>query len=549
MIGHYNLLIVDDSNFIRLTLRKCLQSNRNAPIQVTEAHDGQHALEILASNSFDLIITDLEMPNLDGLGLIAELRKSSKYDEVPIIFLTSIDTSDKKVTAFECGATDYLIKPFIAEELIARIFAHLERKFMMEAVRKKAKVAENLTVFYRRLRSINLDNLEHTLIFLLINHLRIGSVALWEFDQNRQQLKLKIASDELAAELPAQTESNSSMWQAFDEKKPVFLENLDGAAIESLGFSLDAYSGGAITVLPLAIDEKRFGVLSLTNFPTTFFSDYELTHLESMQHYISNAFQNAFSYKIIKEKQQQTNEELKQAKETQLAVLPQRIPKLSCMKIVTKYVAMEEIGGDLYDILEFSGDKVGILVADVTGHGIAAALISCMSSSLFKATAAPDQLPKDVLTYINDQLETRMPDGKFVTAFYSIYDAAEQTLSYSIAGHPPGYVIRAQTDEIFSLHENTGVPLGVFSGDIAFFEGASIKLQKGDRVFLYTDGIVEITDLEEEMFGHERLQKFLLENSTVPLDEVLDQLYVHVLKTTSHQDFDDDITLVAFEII
>ncbi|MBF0287452.1 MAG: SpoIIE family protein phosphatase [SAR324 cluster bacterium] len=548
MIGHYKLLIVDDSNFIRLTLKKCLQSNKNAPIQVTEAHDGQHALEILSADSFDLIITDLEMPNLNGLGLIAELRKSAKYDEVPIIFLTSVDTSDKKVSAFECGATDYLIKPFIAEELIARIFAHLERKFMMEAVRKKAKVAENLTVFYRRLRSINLENLEHTLIFLLINHLRVGSVALWEFDQSKEVLQLKISSDKLGTELPPQTDNESPMWKAFEEKQPVFLENLEGAAVENLGFNLQAYSGGAITVIPLAIDDKRFGILNLANFPATFFSDYELTHLEALQHYISNSFENAFSYKIIKEKQEQTKAELKQAKDTQLAVLPQKIPKLPYMKIVTKYSAMEEIGGDLYDILELSEDKVGILVADVTGHGIPAALISCMSSSLFKATAASDILPKDVLTYINDQLETRMPDGKFVTAFYSTYDAARETLFYSIAGHPPGYVVREATGEIFPLQENTGVPLGVFSGDIASYDDASMKLQKGDRVFFYTDGIVEISDPQEEMFGNARLKEFLLANSKTPIENVLDELYSHVLQATSHQEYDDDITLVAFEI-
>lgn len=547
MIGAYKILIVDDSNFIRLTLRKYLQAQKSAPIEVTEAYDGKRALEILATQEFDLILTDLEMPNMNGLQLISELRRNPKYDGIPIIFLTSVDSSATKVEAFECGATDYLIKPCISEELVARILAHLERKFMNEAMEKKAVVAENLTTFYRSLQSLNLEELETNLISMVIDHLHIGSVALWEYSPRENQLLLKRGSDELASQPKPHSKDNPLMWKAFEQKTPFFHEELSEDEIESLGFNIDAYSGSVITTLPLFFEETLLGALNLTNVPEDFFTTFELTHFETIQHYISNIFMNARSYRLIQDKQLQTEQELEQAKRTQLAVLPQKIPEFPFMAFTVKYDAMEQIGGDLYDIIEFSKGRVGILVADVTGHGIPAALISCMSVSLFRAMTTHNDVPADVLHHINQELVPRIPDGKFVTAFYSIYDPTSHTLFYSIGGHPEGYLLRG--NEVIPLNENIGLPLGIFGGDISDFEGASVTLQKHDRVLLYTDGIIEIAPPSGELYGNSRLKEFLAENHELPLSELLDKVYHHALDYSQKEAFDDDITLVAFEIL
>ncbi|MBF0276246.1 MAG: SpoIIE family protein phosphatase [SAR324 cluster bacterium] len=547
MSRNHKILIVDDSKFIRLTLRQCLESYQITPINVTEAYDGVHALEILASQEFDLILTDLEMPRMNGLGLISELRKQNKFDDVPIIFLTSVDSADVKVSAFQSGATDYVVKPFTAEELIARIIAHLERKFMTEAIQKKAVVSESLTYFYRRLRSINLEELYNIIVVLFTQHFKVGSVALWEYENESQILHLKVASDSLPAVPAPQTRENKILWGSFQASQPVVSECPSASLLNNLGFSSDIDVNSPLTFLPLFMGETRLGVLNLANFPSDFFSNYELTHLESIQHYLSNALQNAFSFRVIQEKQRQTNEELEQAKSTQLAILPQTTPVIPFMKIATKYVSMEQIGGDLYDIFEFDEENVGVLVADVTGHGIPAALISCMSSSLFNAFASKESSPEKVLTQVNDELTVRMPEAKFVTAFYATYDSNSQIFSYAVAGHPEAYVIR-ESGEVIGLADQLGLPLGIFSSDISGFGSASIKLQKNDRIFLYTDGIVEIANPEKEMFGANRLQKFLLESKSIPLNEMLDKLYSHALSFSRRSSFDDDITLLAFDI-
>ena len=100
MFGQYNILIVDDSKFVRLAVRSCLLEDQSDPIVITEAKHGKHALEILSNQNFDLILTDLEMPEMNGLELISQLRQDTKYDEIPIIFLTSVEDASKKVAAF-----------------------------------------------------------------------------------------------------------------------------------------------------------------------------------------------------------------------------------------------------------------------------------------------------------------------------------------------------------------------------------------------------------------------------------------------------------------
>lgn len=547
MMGAYKILIVDDSNFIRLTIRKYLEEQRSAPVEVTEAFDGKRALEILAGHEFDLILTDLEMPNMTGLELIAELRRDVRFDSVPIIFLTSVDDSKTKVTAFECGATDYLIKPCISEELIARVMAHLERKFMTEAIEKKASVAENLTTFYRSMRSQHQEKLENEVITLLANLFHIGSVALWEFEASKNRLVLKKSSDELEIPSEPQIRGEGLMWKACASVSLSHLEGLKKEEVESLGFNSAAHSGSAITVLPLFWNENVLGVLNLTNFPQDFFFHYELTHLEAIQHYISNLFQNAQAYRYIQDKQLQTEQELEQAKATQTSILPQKLPDTPSVKFVVKYVSMEQIGGDLYDMIEFPDNRTGVFVADVTGHGIAAALISCMSVSLFRAVANGTLTVEQVLAQINRELYSRIPDGKFVTGIYCIYDPEQKQIDYCIGGHPEGYILRGT--EVIPIGEEIGLPLGIFGDDIAEFVGASLKVEKGDLVVLYTDGIVEMASPSGEMYGNQRLKDFLSENHESPLDQILDQLYAHALAFSKRSSFDDDITLVAFEIL
>ncbi len=243
---------------------------------------------------------------------------------------------------------------------------------------------------------------------------------------------------------------------------------------------------------------------------------------------------------------QRITQELEQARKTQLALLPS-IPAIPGCHIVAKYEPMEQIGGDFYDIFEFNSHAVGIVVADVTGHGIPAALISFMVSSLFKTTAPKLRDVQTTIVQINNALEGKIPEDKFATTFYCIYDAHTRMLTYSTMGHPPGYLVRCQTQEILQLKSN-GILLGILPIQQDQYGSHAIQLLPGDKVFLYTDGLIEMPSQDGKIFGKKRLEAFLFDHRHLAIDDLIEAAYLHVLKHANAVDYIDDITIVGLEL-
>ncbi len=254
------------------------------------------------------------------------------------------------------------------------------------------------------------------------------------------------------------------------------------------------------------------------------------------------------SFQTIKEQQVQITQELDEARHTQQVLFPETLPTISGAQIVCKYVPMEQIGGDFYDVVELEKDKVGILIADVTGHGISAALLSFMISSVFKNCAPGLDSTEMVLNLTNGFLCGKLPESKFATLLYTIYDATSRELVYTSASHPPGYVIRPQTKELFPL-KTEGIMVGCFPNDIANYEEQRFQLQPGDKVFLYTDGIIEVSNTEDNILGDEALESWLIEHGELPIQEILDQLYEHCLEFSNYQGIGDDVTMIGLEVL
>ncbi|MBF0279363.1 MAG: SpoIIE family protein phosphatase [SAR324 cluster bacterium] len=244
---------------------------------------------------------------------------------------------------------------------------------------------------------------------------------------------------------------------------------------------------------------------------------------------------------------QRITQELEQARKTQMAILPQSIPSLPGCQIAAKYKPMEQIGGDFYDIFEFKRNKTGILLADVTGHGIPAALISFMVSSLFKSIAPKKQDIKNTIAQINNSLRKGLPQDTFATVFYCIYNSKSKVLNYISMGHPPGYLIRPRTQQILPL-QSPGVLLGAFPILIENLKPKSVQLMPGDKVLLYTDGLTEMFSKSEKIFGKVQLESFLLKQKDLAIEELIESAYLHVLKYAETADFSDDVTLVGLEL-
>lgn len=208
---------------------------------------------------------------------------------------------------------------------------------------------------------------------------------------------------------------------------------------------------------------------------------------------------------------------------------------------------MEEVGGDFYDVFELEPNVFGLLVADVTGHGVSAALLSFMFYSIFSNARNSGKSTELTVRLTNEYLTGKIERGKFATLFYAIYNASTRQLTYTGAGHPNGFIIRPSSDEIIELHTE-GILVGFFSPQNAKFEEKTIQLHPKDKVLLYTNGIIEVLDDQEEMLGSARLKSFLLENKHGHIEELLEQIYQLGNKFCEYSGFGDDITMIGLEV-
>src|ERR1700730_16121777 len=199
------------------------------------------------------------------------------------------------------------------------------------------------------------------------------------------------------------------------------------------------------------------------------------------------------------------NKELEIARRIQSSILPQSVPTLAGLEIAARYVPMSAVAGDFYDFLCINEKRVGILVADVTGHGVPAALIASMLKVAFGGQADHAHDPARVLTGLNRSLCGNF-EAHFVTAAYLFVDLEKRLLHYSAAAHPPLMLLSGAAGNVLEIEEND-LMLGMFPD--AVYSSVEICVGPGDRCLLYTDGILEARNADGEEFGKSRWKEFL----------------------------------------
>ena len=242
------------------------------------------------------------------------------------------------------------------------------------------------------------------------------------------------------------------------------------------------------------------------------------------------------------------NAELDQASKAQKFILPLKLPDNNLIKFSAIYKPMDQIGGDFYDVLELGEGIYGVLVADVTGHGIPASLLTFMTSLAFKNSALNVDSTELLVSLTNKNLIGKMPKNAFITMFYAIYDSNSKILKYTQAGHPPAFVIRHSTQEVIML-ETAGNMVGVFSERKVAYGENIIRLHAGDKIVLYTDAIIESRSRGHQMLGIDGLSKYLRDHANHPIDELLQKTYQYGLDFSGGKSFDDDFTMVGFEVL
>lgn len=225
--------------------------------------------------------------------------------------------------------------------------------------------------------------------------------------------------------------------------------------------------------------------------------------------WMSNLFGRATNTLVLSRQLREANaamdREMKVVADIQRSLLPTVLPSLPTLELAAHYQTSKNAGGDYYDFFELPEGKLGILIADVAGHGTPAAVLMAILHAIAHLAPGENAAPAAMLRFLNSHLSAKYTGdgGTFVTAFYGVYDPATRRLSYSSAGHPHPLVVRCECTGVSLLDMAQGLPLGI-DRNAAYVTGEH-QLNAGDTLVLYTDGITEARGPGGRMYGEARL--------------------------------------------
>jgi len=379
------ILLVKDSSTMRRMLGTLLKEEG---YEVLTANDGAEGLaQARAEPRPDLILTDYEMPQLDGPGLCKGVKEDPDLRTIPVLMLTTLGETRNKVTGLESGADDYIQKP---------------------------KCPDDIQEMFARIRA----------------HLRIADLRSELAERNR------------------------------------LLE----AAHKKLTFELNL------------------------------------------------------------------------ARKVQEAMMPRPPTPRGVLRVAVRYTPANQLGGDVYDFYRLDNNRLGILVADVSGHGVNSAMLSGMVKALAAGLSIAVLEPGELLAGLDVAGEQYFPEGYFCTGFYLIADEDTGLLRYAGVGHPPAIIIGPNGPR--TLPSNPGM-LGI--GMVDGTAGASDRLEPGESLILYTDGLPDAMDPSDVVFGEDRLKTLLQSHHGNDPTEILDQGAGAVLAHTAPNTPADDINIIVLQ--
>ncbi len=295
--------------------------------------------------------------------------------------------------------------------------------------------------------------------------------------------------------------------------------------------------------VPLIHQGNPVGVMTIESTRRGNFNTEHEQMLAALGGTLAIAVVNARLYEELHARERKLDNNLQLAKQVQLSMLPDEPPGIPGFEIGTAYHAADNLSGDFYDFLRFSSQKNGILIADVSGKGVAAAMIMAASRGAVRTTAQHREQPNAVLHAANRRLFRDIQRNVYVTMCYGVLDPTQGSFTYSSAGHFPPVLVSA-SGEVKYL-EAGGTVLGMF--DDTRFEEETVDLRSGDLICFYTDGIVDAFNKDDDVYGEERLEKLLLATRQLPAAEISRLLVDSVEDFSRGCAQHDDMTVIVLK--
>jgi sigma-B regulation protein RsbU (phosphoserine phosphatase) len=258
--------------------------------------------------------------------------------------------------------------------------------------------------------------------------------------------------------------------------------------------------------IPLHAEGKLVGVFTASHPDLDGFPREQLRLLQALCTHVASAIHNAQRFQQERQERERMSREAEEARTIQQALLPKSSPYIPGFAVSAFSISAGAVGGDWYDFIPMDDGCWALVLADVAGKGTAAALLMSATRGMLRSLAETDCTPSEVLTKLNRLLVEDFPAGRFVTMVYAVLDPARRKLLFASAGHLQPLLITGDTARFVETEK--GIPLGIGPGGYSQIE---VDLPKDSRLVLYSDGITEAEDGDEEEYGAERLQNHVLQ--------------------------------------
>jgi sigma-B regulation protein RsbU (phosphoserine phosphatase) len=426
--------------------------------------------------------------------------------------------------------------------IASRMAAGIENAQLYTRTTKQARILVLLNEIARELTSIlNLDELLGRIAELLrrLIDFQMFSILLLDSSGENLQHRFSLRFNENVHVKQAIPLGRGLVGQAAETKQAIVVPDVskDPRYIESNPETRSEL------VVPLVYKDKVIGVLDLEHTRRGFFTDDHRRTMMTLAAQVAIAIENARLYEEIARQERRLERDLALARELQMRLLPQTLPKVAHLELAARFSPARAIGGDLYDFIPYSLSRLGIAIGDVSGKGAPAAIYAALVSGILRSHAPIEPGPAEMLSAVNLSLAERRIEAQFVSLIYAVWDDEHRTLLVANSGLPrPVYVHDGKNDVI----EATGLPLGLF--DEAEYDEFRFKMKPGDMFVFFSDGILDARDRSGEMFGRGRVEKIIAECGGRSADCVVDRLFKAAAEHSAGVETFDDQTVVAIKV-
>jgi sigma-B regulation protein RsbU (phosphoserine phosphatase) len=426
--------------------------------------------------------------------------------------------------------------------IASRMAAGIENAQLYTRTTKQAKILLLLNEIARELTSIlNLDELLGRIAELLrrLIDFQMFSILLLDSSGEKLQHRFSLRFNEnvhVKKEIPL---GLGVVGQAVETREAILVRDVskDPRYIEG---NPETRSELAV---PLIYKDKVIGVLDLEHTRRGFFTDEHRRTMTTLAAQVAIAIENAQLYEEIARQERRLERDLSLARELQMRLLPQTLPKLAHLDLAAKFTPARAIGGDLYDFIPYSLSRCGIVIGDVSGKGAPAAIYAALVSGILRSHAPIEPGPAEMLSAVNLSLAERRIEAQFVSLIYAVWDDENSTLIVANSGLPRPVFVHEGKNKVI---EATGLPLGLF--DDADYDEFRFKMKPGDMFVFFSDGILDARNRRGELFGRGRVEKIIAECAGKSANCVVDSLFEAAAEHSAGVETFDDQTVVAIMV-